>query len=449
MSAKLIYPERESKHLEFKSTVPKFQLLVKTCIAFANGSGGRIVIGIDDDTHEIIGITDKTRDKLYDGFPNSLYDAASPNLFAQIYEKNFNGKSVLIIEIPSGFKKPYFLKKEGIPNGVYLRVGSSTRRANQEYVEDLIREKHRMTYDEETIPATIDALSNDLIKAFYKLQPTKKRLLGDKLISPQLAYIEKYQPTVAGIILFCEEPQKYIPEATVICTRFDDETVRSIIQTEEISGNITKQIETTYNLLQSWLKRDYKLKGTKMKGHLPVPGEALREAIINALIHRKYSIPGATKIAVFSNRLEIFNPGCFPGLVDINNLGDGTTYLRNPVIARIAHKMGLIEKLGSGIRLIFDSCKAVGLKIPRYNEDGDFVKVTFRFELEKNIQKTDKESILILANTKKDFTINDVMNFLGVSRNTATRKLNKLIQEEKILRYGKGPSVRFRKRQTL
>lgn len=446
MSSKLIYPERESKHLEFKSKIPKFHHLVKTCVAFANGSGGRIVIGIDDYTHEIIGITDRERDKIYDEFPNSLYDATSPNLFAQIYEKNYEGRSVLIIEIPPGLKKPYFLKKEGIPKGVYLRVGSSTRRANQEYVEDLIREAHRMTFDEEPLPADIDVLSADLLKDFYKIRPTSKRLASDKIISIQHANMENYQPTVAGIILFCEEPQKYISEATVICTRFGDDATRSIIQTEEIAGNITTQIETAYNLLLSWLRRDYQLKGTKMKGKLPVPEDAVREAITNALIHRKYSIPGATKVAVYNNRLEIFNPGCFPGLVDINNLGDGTTYLRNPVIARMAHKMGLIEKLGSGIRLIFDSCMAAGLKAPKYNEDGDFVKVIFSFEPERNVKKTDQEGILRLANMKEEFTISDVMDFLKVSRNTATRKINKLIQKKKIVRYGKGPSVRFKKR---
>lgn len=444
MSVKIVYPERESKHLEFKSTIPKLQSLVKTCIAFANGSGGRIIIGVDDKTREIIGVTDKERDKLYDEFPNSLFDATSPNLFAQIYEKNFNSKSVLIIEIPPGLKKPYFLKKGGIPQGVYLRVGSSTRRANQEYVEDLVREGHRMTYDEETVTTTIDALSEDLIELFYKLHPTKKRLLSDKIITTQPANIEKYQPTVAGILLFCEEPQRHIPEAAVICTRFGEGGKRNIIQTEEISGNLTKQIETSFNLIKSWLRRDYKLKGTKMKGQLPIPAEALREGIVNALIHRKYSIPGATKIAVYNNFLEIFNPGCFPGLVDINNLGDGTTYLRNPVIARIAHKMGLIEKLGSGIRLIFDSCRMAGLKAPRYNEDGDFVKVTFSFELERNIQQSDYATILQLVGVKGEFTINDVMKLLKVSRNTATRKLNKLIKENKLVRYGKGPSVKFR-----
>ncbi len=78
-----------------------------------------------------------------------------------------------------------------------------------------------------------------------------------------------------------------------------------------------------------------------------IPQIAIREAIINALVHRKYSIPGAIKIALYDDRLEIFSPGNFPGLVDVNNLGDGTTYLRNPHLVMLARKMKLVEKLGS------------------------------------------------------------------------------------------------------
>jgi ATP-dependent DNA helicase RecG len=99
----MIYPERESRHLEFKSELPSFVQLIKTCVAFANGVGGKIVVGIKDETREIIGIDDGIRDKVYDEFPNSLYDSTSPRLIAEIYEKNYGEVNVLIIEIPRSF----------------------------------------------------------------------------------------------------------------------------------------------------------------------------------------------------------------------------------------------------------------------------------------------------------------------------------------------------------
>ena len=124
----MIYPEHESKTLEFKSKLPKLQKLVKTCVAFANAYGGKILIGIEDDG-SIVGVSDAVRNRVYDEFPNSLYDSTSPGLLAEIYEKRIGEKSILIIEIPSSIKKPVFLKEEGLPKGVYLRAGSNTRRA--------------------------------------------------------------------------------------------------------------------------------------------------------------------------------------------------------------------------------------------------------------------------------------------------------------------------------
>jgi len=441
-----VYPERESRSLEFKSKLPKFQSLIKTCIAFANGSGGRVMIGIEDNTRRIIGITEEDRDKIYNDFLNSLYDSTSPNIFAQIYENNYNGVLILTIKIPPCPKKPYFLKNEGIPKGVYLRVGSSTRIATKEYVEDLIREGQRINFDEEPINQNIFILSKNLLKNFYEIKVTNTRLFADKLITHAAANNDGYLPTIAGTLLFCETPENFIPEAFIICTRFEGIAGRNIIQTEEITGNLEKQAEISFKLITSWLLRDYQLSKTKLKGKLPIPQEALREAIINSLIHRKYSIPGAIKIAIYDDRLEIFSPGCFPGLVDINNLGDGTTYLRNPTIARIAHKMGLVEKLGSGIRLIFDSCKKMRLKKPIYSEEGDFVKITFYFQREKNVEKSDEDNILELAKIKKEITIGDIMGQLSISRNTATRKINALIKQSKITRVGKGPSTKFKAR---
>jgi predicted HTH transcriptional regulator len=107
-----IFPERGSKTLEFKSIIPDFEKLVKTCIAFANGNGGQILIGIQDGSREIIGTTDKERDRLYDEFPNSLYDSVNSTLLSQIYEKRICGKSVLVIHILPSPKKPCFLKKK-------------------------------------------------------------------------------------------------------------------------------------------------------------------------------------------------------------------------------------------------------------------------------------------------------------------------------------------------
>jgi ATP-dependent DNA helicase RecG len=437
-----VYPERESKSLEFKSEVPNFNNLIKTCVAFANGMGGKIIIGVDDKSREIIGIDERVRNRIYDEFPNSLYDATSPSLLAEIYEKRLYELNVIIIEIPYGIKKPVFIKSEGTPKGVYLRAGSSTRRASQEYIEELMRENKRITFDEETIHVGVDVFSKDMLKSIFKRIDTE-RLVTEKIIGLSSAHSKNYYPTVAGILTFCESPHLYVHEAVVHCTRFRGIEGREIIQSEEIQGNLEKQIETSFQLVKAWLIRDYKFLGAILKGSMIIPEIALREAIVNALIHRKYWIPGATKIALYDNRLEIFNPGNFPGLFDLNHLGDGTTYLRNPNLARIARRLGLIEKLGTGIRAILDSCSKVGIKRPEFIEGADSVKIIFNFLPAEGELSTDEDKLLALFDMRGEIKLGDVEKYLNISRNTATRKLNQLIKVGKIKRQGKGPAVKY------
>ncbi|NGX62033.1 MAG: hypothetical protein K940chlam9_01526, partial [Chlamydiae bacterium] len=415
----------------------------KTCIAFANGFGGKIVIGVEDQTRKILGITDKERDQIYDEFPNSLYDSVKPTLIPSIWEKNYGDLSVICIEMPQSPKKPYFLESEGPTKGVYVRIGTSTRRANQEYIEDLVREGHRTTFDEEPIYSQTEILSKARLTTFYGKNIEEKRLLADKVITPSPANHDRSIPTVTGVLFFAEEPEKWIPEAVILVTQFKGSQGRQILQTRELKGPINALAEEALELLSSWLERDFHLDRVYLKGNLPLPKEALREAIINALIHRKYSIPGAIKIALYEDRCEIFNPGCFPGVVELSNLGDGITYLRNPHLARIARKMRLVEKLGSGIRLIFDSCKKVHLEKPEYTEGGDYVKLTFFFAGTKQSHETDEEIILRTAKTKGELTIKEATQLLNISRNTATRKMNELIKKKKMRRSGRGPAVRY------
>lgn len=442
--ADIIFPDRESKLLEFKSRVTDFLPLIKTSIAFANAAGGKIIIGVDDKTRTIIGATEKDRMHIQDDFPNSLYDSATPNIVPQIYERNFADKIVIVIEIPASPRKPYFLKSVGTANGTYVRVGSSTRKANQEYIEDLIRDAQRISFDEENIHQAKAILSKELLTQLYGKNVTQSRLLADKVLTQHIANKELIAPTVAGVLMFTEQPHNYLPEALIRCTEFRGKEGRDIIRTEEITGSIIQQSITTLNLLNAWLATDYKLQGVQLKGQLPVPETALREAILNALLHRKYNIPGATKIAVFEDRLEVFSPGCFPGLVDINNLGDGITYLRNPILVRLAHRLHLVETLGSGIRLMFESCYKAGIRAPEFHEEGDFVKVVFYFQPDIEQHTTNHDAIMALLQKNKQTTAAEIANYLGVSHNTAIRKLKQLEKEKRLVKLGKGPAVKYK-----
>jgi len=163
-----IYPERESKTIELKLRLPDFRALAKTCVAFANCAGGEIVIGVEDGSRKIVGVSESERDRLYDEFPSGLYDLVCPALVPHIYEKNSNGLCVMIVRIWPGDCMPYFIKSLGIPAGVFIRIGSASRPANEQTIEDLTREKRRISFDEDASGQSISILSRDRLRILHR-----------------------------------------------------------------------------------------------------------------------------------------------------------------------------------------------------------------------------------------------------------------------------------------
>jgi ATP-dependent DNA helicase RecG len=440
----LIYPERESKTLELKLRLPDFRTLAKTCVAFANGAGGEIVIGVKDGSREINGISESERDRLYDAFPSGLHDLVSPSIIPHLYEKNIDGRRVMMVRIWPGDCVPYFMKALGIPAGVFIRIGSVSRPANEQTIEDLSRENRRISFDEESSGQTISVLSHDRLQEFYRKDTSQRRLLADRVILATSRLKSGLSVTHGGILMFCDDPDRFIPEALVMVSRFAGISGRNIVQTIELKGPISLLAESAFALLEQWLDRDLRLNKMHLTGTSLIPHQALREAIINALVHRKYSIPGPIKIALYDDRLEIFSPGAFPGLISITNLGDGTTFLRNIVVARIARKMHLMEKLGTGIRLIFDSCRQAGLRKPEYNESGDFVKLTFFFEHVPRTAEITEEAIIEMAQRVDVLRPSDLSREYNVSRNTISRRLDALVRKRLLQRHGKGAGVFYK-----
>ena len=375
--------------------------------------------------------------QMVDEFPNSLYDSSSPPLVAKIYEKQISNKSILIIQISASNRKPCYLKSKGIPNGVFIRVGANTRKADEASIEELIRENKGLHFDEETIHKTDKKLfdKNKIIN-LYQRNVENERLILDRLLKDNLA-------TVSGILLLNKKPDNYIPEVLILCTRFAGDKGRNIIQREEITGPIDEQVEKSYLLIKSWLSRNYQLKGSKMTSETLIPEEALREVLINAVVHRKYSITSPIKISVYEKHLEIFSPGSLPDLINLNSLGDGTSYARNPHLVKAFRKLGLVESLGSGIRLIKESCKAANLKDPEFLEDSDYLKVIFYFDKVTPIQETDENKILQYIENHQSATVQDLVQYLELSRNTVSKRLKDLESENKIMRIGQTRATKF------
>lgn len=436
----VFYPDRESKILEFKEKVPKYNKLIKTCVAFANGAGGEIILGVRDGTREVIGLSDQEIDQLLESLPGAIYEAVVPTLIPEILIRNIKDINIAVIKIFPGGKRPYYVKSEGSKKGIYIRIGSTTRQASDDYIDELLREQNRLGYDHQACDAVVDDLAPDLVKQVYAKRVTENFMLEEQILVRDLD--GKCRPSRAAVLMFCHTPERFIPEAVIICTHFRGTSGRDIIQTREITGALVDIVTTAVALIDEWTERNFKLVGARLKGQPPVPSAAIREALVNAVLHRKYAIPGAVKVAIFADRIEIFSPGAFPGLISLKNLGDGSTYLRNSLLAKFARKAGLVEKMGSGIRLIFSLCDKASLKTPEFIEDGDFVKVIFYFARKSKGQSLD-QLIEEMLGEQSMLTVADVLGRVETSRNSVTAAFNRLIKKGSLRRVGSGRGVAY------
>ncbi len=183
---------------------------------------------------------------------------------------------------------------------------------------------------------------------------------------------------------------------------------------------------------------------------LEIPEEAIREVLLNAIVHRNYHIPGPTKVAIYDNRVEIFSPGNFPGPLNIDELEMGITYIRNATITKIFRETGYIEKLGSGFRSLFESYRKRKLSEPVVVEGTGFIKCTLPRPMpgaKKTLKTSNSEKELLrLFYIAGEIRITDIMSHLHLSRATAGRLLASLTKKKLIDRTGKGRSTYYTKK---
>lgn len=436
------YPEKESKTLEFKEIADDYTKIIKTVIAFANSRGGELIIGVQDKTGIIKGVNDMGIIKYSEEIPRAIYEAISPSLIPNCFEKNINGKILFIIKVFSGQTKPYYLKREGVPAGIYIRVGSNTMRAKEHIVEDLLRRGQNKFYECELLEkVSIDNLDRILLKNCLG-GISENLLISNKIMLPDTMHNLKI--TVAGTLMFSKQPDKHIPEAYTICSKFKGTRGRDIESTKEIFGPVPEQIPQSVDWIMSYLKRDYKLKKSKLvPTTLLLPEVVVRELITNAEAHKRYDIPGPIKIALYDDRLEVYNPGNFMGMVDESNIGTGISQYRNPALSRILRKLGFMEKQGTGIRMIFDECEKAGLNRPRFIEGADYVKAMASLIKAKAEPISDRDKILEYLKINQRISSQQCASLLEVSKPTALKIIDQLIDEGLLAPQGKARAKRY------
>ena len=366
----------EGKTLEYKRDLSSPKPFLKTLAAFANTAGGRLVVGLDDQ-RKVVGVAHPLDDE--ERLCNLIADSIAPRLVPNVAMITVEGKTLLVVEVFVSGSRPHWLKAEGPEHGVYVRLGSTSRQADQALIDELRRTAEGVAFDELPMPdlglEDLDLVgAKRLFQGINALDDQALRTL--KLVT---AYQGRLVPTKGAVLLFGKERTQHFSDAWVQCGRFIGTDKAVIFDHIDIHDPLPQAVDSIMLFLKKHAMRGADFSQTRRKDVWSIPLPLLREAVINALVHADYSQRGAPiRIAFFDDRIEIENPGILlPGMT-VEDMRQGVSKIRNHVIARVFRELNLIEQWGSGVRRIFREALELGLPEPQIVELGLRVRVVVR-----------------------------------------------------------------------
>jgi ATP-dependent DNA helicase RecG len=375
---KKIIKAGESERVEFKSKSVRLNSILNNVCAFLNSNGGTLIIGVGN-SGEIEGIpnADALRTRIADELDKSL----KPNANWTVETAVVSGVELVMVKVPKGDAIPY------IYNGrIYVRKGVTSRVANNSDIVTLI--ENRTTGDKpwesaQAIGSSFESLDVSRIKnvlshTFEKDMPIESD--RDKLyqILEGLHLVSGGILTNAAVVLFAHEPYKLYPQTAVKLIRFMDKNKGQALDTRDIYTNAFGVIEEALDFLHQNTQSFPLISAGKRSEHWSYSLFAVREALVNACIHRDYSSYGARiQVSVFDDMIEIWNPGLLPEGIKIADLSkQHASIARNPLIADSFFRAGLMERWGSGTLRMIDECKRLGTKPPLWKAISGGISVT-------------------------------------------------------------------------
>jgi ATP-dependent DNA helicase RecG len=418
----------ESQKIEFKPNWRDEYL--KAICAFANAEGGELIIGVDD-KGEPLGL--KNTKKLLEDIPNKI--RSKLGIIPSVDFEKSKGKEVMrirvnSISVPISYDGRY-----------YLRSGSTNLELKDSELANFLIKKLGKTWDEfveENV--SFDDINLETIEKFKKFAvdriPSIDEEKNYRAILEKLNLFEGSKIKRAMILLFGKNPQKYHPGAYLKIGKFLTET--EIQTTDMVEGNLFQQLENALEILRTkYLVSNIKFEGIHRRDILEYPYEALREAIINALIHRDYIGTSAIQIRVYNDKLVIMNEGKLPPEVPVEKLK--TEHLskpRNSLLAKAFYFAGFIESWGRGTIKIVENCLQQGLPEPDFIEEYGVMKVVFYKDkfTEENLKKLGISARQIKAvmyvKEKGKITNKEYQKINNCSRNTASNDLRRLVESD-------------------
>ncbi len=424
---------KENIHTELKRKVT--DNLKKEIIAFANTSGGKIYIGIDDDG-EVVGI--KNVDFELTQITNMIRDSISPDITMFIEYKIIrkNDSDIIEINVATGNKKPYYIRQKGLRStGVYVRQGMSTVPASEDNIKKMIKEADGDSYEKNR------STNQDLTFVTLHEEFSKRNIL---LEEPQLINIgiltqNNKLPTNLALLL----SDQNVHTIKVAYFQGVDKTI--FRDRKEFDGSILKQLNEVYDHLMKYNKLKGEIVGLERRDNYDYPEVALREALLNTIVHRDYSFSGSILISILDDRIEFVTIGGLVQGIELEDIYMGISQSRNEKLANIFHRLNLVEAYGTGISKIIKSYYLFGIE-PLFEVSKNAFKLTlyntnYRSEI-GNLN--DNEQLVIRLFTKSDkVTRRDVEHVVGVSQTMAGKILKSLSDKKLIEKRGGGANTYY------
>ncbi|QIW62064.1 ATP-binding protein [Mycoplasmopsis gallinacea] len=430
----------ENKNIEFKIDIPeKHNKLKAEMVSFLNSNDGEIYLGVDDNGVPNLNLI-KEKSKFWEEIiSNWITNAFNENVkdFVEIISDDSSFK----IKILEGNNKPYYYKEgEGFNSkGIYIRVGSTKRRAELEEVKKMLFNRKPNNFESTLI-------NND--KLTFKYLENKFEEKGLKFNPIALSLINKDNKYNNAALLFSDQNPTISKFAV-----FADSKVSVFLDKKEFAGSIVKQLDDMIYFSNLLNRKKITINGNPERNeYLDIPEVALREAIVNCFCHRDYSLTGDIKIEFFDDKVKIFSPGGLPDNLTLEDIKEGFTAKRNKIIVNVLDKIGLIENYATGVRKIFEgyegfekqptyyiSENGISLTLFNRNYDESQKKPNNINDLEELKKLERSEKIIFLMKENPRITIDEMAEILEVSPRTIRREIYILRLKDKIeyIRSGK------------
>ena len=422
----------ESSTIELKRQV--VDDIRKTVIAFANSEGGTIYIGVEDDG-TIVGVEDIADEMLK--LSNIIRDAIKPDItmFVSYMQEKENDKNLIKVTVQKGTECPYYLKSKGLrPEGVFVRQGASSVPATESSIRRMIMETDGNNF--EKMRSLNQKLTFHVATKEFNIRGVPfggNHLKTLHLINEDDIY------TNLGLLLSDQCTH------TIKAAVFEGKEKVIFKDRREFTGSLLKQLNDAFSYISQYNRVRAEFTGLHRNDKKDYPEEALREALLNALVHREYSYSASTLISIFDDRIEFVSIG---GLVKGINLSDimlGVSATRNERLANIFYRLTLIEAYGTGVPKILNSYKGFARQPEIVTTDNAF-KIILPNKNEKTQDSNlnpDEKRIIDLVGRLDKITRKDVEAELNISQTMAGRILKGMVNKQLIETLGRGKNTAY------